>query len=209
MKFLCSLILLFSILSCKEKATLSSTHPQIGKDSNIINRESINPYEAIDVSPMDMSYLPDDYPIMKMENKTITPPVARLIYSRPRMQGRKIFGSLIKYNEPWRLGANEATELQLFQPVTIQKKSIPTGRYVLYCIPQENKWTIIFNGNFDCWGLQQDPSKDLYRFEVPAVTKDQAIEYFTMVFQKNSGGAELVIAWDNTEVRLPFQYATK
>lgn len=209
MKYLCSLIFVLSIFSCKEKATISATRPQLGKDTNIINRESINPYEAIDVSPMDMSYLPNDYPIMKMENRTIKPPVARLIYSRPRMQGRKIFGSLIKYNEPWRLGANEATELQLFRAVTIQKKLIPAGRYVLYCIPKPDKWTIIFNGNFDCWGLKQDPTKDLYSFNIPAVSKDQSIEYFTMVFQKNDMGADLVIVWDNTEARLPFQYSEK
>ncbi|HEV7620747.1 MAG TPA: DUF2911 domain-containing protein [Flavisolibacter sp.] len=209
MKYLCSLFFLFSLLSCKNQNSVPAPRLELSKDTNIIKSESYNPYEPIDVSPMDMSYLPNDYPILKMENKTTKSPVARVIYSRPRIQGRKIFGSLIKYGEPWRLGANEATEIQLFQPVTIQKKLIPAGRYVLYCIPRIDKWTIVFNGNFDCWGLKQDPSKDLYKFDISPITKEQPIEYFTMVFEKTPSGADLVTAWDNIEARLPFQYTEK
>ena len=137
-----------------------------------------NPYDPVDVSPMDMSYLPDDYPIMKMDNKTNKPPVATVIYSRPQMQGRQIFGSLVKFGEPWRLGANEATEIELFQPVSIQNKVIAAGRYVLYCIPQEKQWTIVFNRNFDCWGLKQDPSKDIFTFIIPVIQKERACRIF-------------------------------
>ncbi len=213
MKYLCSLLLVVIFFSCRDGSNSIpgkvASRPYLDKDSNIVRPEGQNPYEPVDVSPMDMSYLPDDYPILKMDNKTNKPPVARVIYSRPQMQGRKIFGSLVKYGEPWRLGANEATELQLFQAVTIDGKMIPAGRYVLYCIPQSDKWTIVFNSNFDCWGLKQDPAKDLYKFTIPVTEKDQAIEYYTMVFNKTDRGADLVMAWDNIEARLPFQYNDK
>ncbi|GAC1421091.1 MAG: hypothetical protein NVS1B13_10270 [Flavisolibacter sp.] len=209
MKYLCSIFFLIALLSCKNKENATFSRLGLAKDTNLIKKESFNPYEPIDVSPMDMSYWPNDYPILKMENKTKNPPVARVIYSRPRMQGRKIFGSLIKYGTPWRLGANEATEIQLFQPVTIKNKLIPVGRYVLYCVPQSNQWSIVFNENFDCWGLKQDRSKDLYIFDIPAKKKNQEIEYFTIVFEKTKIGADLIIAWDNIEARLPLEYARK
>ncbi len=209
MKYLWCTFFLITLLSCKSKENATFSHIGIAKDTNLIKKESYNPYEPIDVSPMDMSYWPNDYPILKMDNKTIKPPVARVIYSRPRMQGRKIFGSLISYGIPWRLGANEATEIQLFQPVIIKDKLIPVGRYVLYCIPQNNQWSIVFNENFDCWGLKQDRSKDLYLFDIPIEKKNQSIEYFTMVFEKTLKGADLIIAWDNIEARLPIEYSSK
>jgi hypothetical protein len=209
MKYLCSVIFLSVLLACTDTKTNSLSRIPIIKDSNIFKGQSANPYETVDISPMDMSYLPNDYPILKMDNKTTRLPVARIIYSRPQKQGRKIFGSLIKFGDRWRLGANEATEMELFQPVTIQNKTIAAGRYVLYCIPQADKWTIVFNGNLDCWGLKQEPKKDLFKFVIHVQQKEQSIEYFTMVFEKTGTGADLVMAWDNVEARLPFQYSEK
>lgn len=165
-----------------------------------------NPYVAVDVSPMDMAWLPVDYPKLTVRRPL---PVARVIYSRPHKQGRRIFGSLVKYGERWRLGANEATEIELFIPIKIQNKTVPKGRYILYCIPETDSWTIVFNSNLFSWGLNLDPSKDLYGFTIPAQTKNQSVEYFSMVFQPTPTGADLVMAWDNIEARLPFQYTEK
>ena len=205
MKFFFGLILLTGFLSCNDKAKPAEARPKVlPQDSNVVKNETANPYIAVDVSPMDMSYLPVDYPKLS-EKKSL--PVARVIYSRPHKQGRKIFGSLLKYGEPWRLGANEATEIELFIPVKIQNKTIPKGKYVLYCIPGEDKWTIVFNKNLNSWGLTPDPSKDVFSFDAPVQVKNQSVEYFSMVFQKTSPySADLVMAWDNIEVRLPIQY---
>ncbi len=91
----------------------------------------------LDKSPMDMSYWPANYPILKMSGKAKDVPVARVIYGRPLKNGRDIFGGIIKYNELWRLGANEASEIEFFKNVKIDGKAIPKGRYTLYCIPTE------------------------------------------------------------------------
>ena len=204
MKFLFSVIVLVSILSCNDTPQKTSSRPRISTDSNVVKQQSTNPYVAVDISPMDMSWLPTDYPKMS-DRKSL--PIARVIYSRPHKQGRKIFGSLLKYGEPWRLGANEATEIELFQPVKIQGKTISRGRYVLYCIPQEDKWTIVFNSNLYSWGLTPDPKKDLFHFDIPAVKKNQSVEYFSVIFQPSGTGADLVMAWDDTEARLPLEYS--
>jgi len=207
MKYLIGFIFLTGIISCNSTDTPSSANarprPKLPTDSNIVRGELSNPYVPVDVSPMDMSWLPADYPKMTARKPT---PVARIIYSRPHKQGRKIFGNLIKYGERWRLGANEATEIELFIPVTIQGKTVPKGRYILYCIPEMNRWTIVFNSNLNSWGLNLDPSKDRFRFAIPAQVKNQSVEYFSMMFQPTARGADLVMAWDNVEARLPFQY---
>jgi hypothetical protein len=153
---------------------------------------------------MDISYFPVDFPVIKMTKGTPELPVARVIYSRPHKQGRKIFGGLLKYGEPWRLGANEATEIELFQPLRIQGKTVAKGRYVLYCIPTENKWTIVFNNNNYTWGLKQEPKKDAYRFDIPIQKTQTSIENFTIVFEGKIPQGNLVMAWDDVEARLPF-----
>ncbi len=159
-----------------------------------------------DKSPMDMSYFPQGYPILKFQTKTAPDkPKARVIYSRPQKNGRIIFGDVVKYNEVWRLGANESTEIEFFKDVTIAKKKVLKGRYTLYCIPQSDKWTIILNKDVDSWGaFSYKKDLDVLRADVPVAGLDAIVEYMTIVFD-NSGS--LVMAWDKVKAVLPIVYS--
>jgi len=165
---------------------------------------------SIDKSPMDMSYFPEDYPKQKMLTPDMASPVARVIYSRPQKNGRVIFADssvsqnvIQHYGEEWRLGANEATEIEFFKPVTINNKKLAAGRYIIYCIPYPDKWKIIFNGNLYSWGLHIDKTKDLAETELPVIKNNTEIEYFTMLFKSASYGCDLVMAWGDMKVSLP------
>jgi hypothetical protein len=207
MKYYCLLLLiLFSACNDEQRpAAEQKPKPQI-RDTSLVPHQRANPFATVDISPMDMAYLPTDYPVLKMTHKLAGSPVARVVYSRPHRQGRTIFGGLLKYGEPWRLGANEATEIEFFQPVTIQNKTVGKGRYILYCVPQEHRWTIVFNSNLFTWGLTPDPSKDLFRFEIPVASTPSTLEYFTMAFEDKKDSADLIMAWENFMGRLPIQY---
>ncbi|HEX7754900.1 MAG TPA: DUF2911 domain-containing protein [Niabella sp.] len=163
-----------------------------------------NPYEPVDISPMDMSYFPVHYSLRKLAGKITTPPVMRVIYSRPHLQGRSLFGGVLKYDEPWRLGANEATELDVFHPIFLDNKKIEPGRYTLYAIPHEKSWTFVLNSSLDDWGLKQDSTKDLQRVTVPVTQGNPRAEYFTMVFRRTDQGADLLVAWDEQLAKIPF-----
>jgi Protein of unknown function (DUF2911) len=197
------------LFSCKEKEkqpVVTTISP--GKDSVQTTKDDIdaNPYVVVDVSPMDMSYYPADYPKLKMARQTTQPPVARVIYSRPHLQGRELFHDVLKYGENWRLGANESTEIDFFRDVTILGKKIKGGRYILYSIPGPAIWTIVLNSNIDSWGLQQDSAKDIQRFEIPVTHGNPSLEYFTMVFAKTATGADLIMAWGDVLVKLPVTF---
>jgi len=195
--------------ACEQKPKAEPVAEKVTKPDTSNKQQpeiTVNPYAPVDVSPMDMSYFPVDYPKIKMANANIPPPVIRLIYSRPHLQRRPLFNGILKYDEPWRLGANEASEINFYKTVTIQGKKIPAGRYVIYGIPHQDKWTIILNSNIDSWGLKQDASKDAGRFEIPITTNDMSLEYFTMVFEKTDTGADLVIAWADIIARLPIKF---
>src|SRR6201995_4065508 len=88
----------------------------------------------LDSSPLDVSYYPVNYPVLTIQDKVSEPLVARVVYSRPQKKGRKLFGHLIGYGQVWRLGANEATEIEFFRDVKIDNKTIKKGRYTLYAL---------------------------------------------------------------------------
>jgi hypothetical protein len=157
-----------------------------------------------DSSPLDICYYPVDYPVLKIEDKVSEPPVARVVYSRPQKRGRKLFGDLVAYGQVWRLGANEATEIEFFRDVRIDNKQVKKGRYTLYALVNEDNWTLIFNKETDTWGaFRYDSSKDVLRTTVAVEKKSDITEAFSIAFQKAGKGADLVISWDDVSVRLP------
>jgi hypothetical protein len=161
----------------------------------------------VDKSPMDMSYFPAGYPVLKIQDKATEPLVARVIFSRPQKNGRGIFGDLLEYGQVWRLGANEATEIEFFQPVRIGDHKIKKGRYTMYCIPYPDKWTIIINRETDTWGsFKYDATKDVARTDITVQKQADVLESFVIAFEKAQGGAALIIAWDNLKVSLPIAF---
>lgn len=158
----------------------------------------------LDKSPMDMSYFPANYPILKMNGKAKSEPYARIVYSRPLKNNRQIFGGIVKYGELWRLGANESTELEVFKNIKIGGKNISKGRYTLYCIPYENKWTIIINRDTFSWGsFTYNQKKDVVRVDIPVTNTDEISEALTIYFEDNASGANLIMMWDNVKTSLP------
>lgn len=158
----------------------------------------------LDKSPMDMSYWPNTYPILKLSGKVKDTPVARVIYGRPQKNSRVIFDGIIKYNEMWRLGANEATEIEFFKPVKINNKTIAKGRYTLYCIPSADKWTIIISKDNYSWGnYSYDVKNDMIRVDIKVEKNTETVEAFTAYFDETKTGANLVFMWDDVKTQLP------
>lgn len=158
-----------------------------------------------DKSPLDVSYYPVNYPMLKIQGQTKEQPVARVIYSRPKKEGRPVFGHLVEYGKLWRLGANEATEIEFFKQVTIGGKKLAKGRYTLFAIVNEKTWTIIFNKETDVWGsFIYNAAKDALRVEVPVEIMETPVELLCMTFEKSASAANLVIAWETTRIAVPF-----
>lgn len=159
---------------------------------------------ATDKSPLDISYFPDNYPVLKIQDKMTEPLVARVIYSRPQKNERKVFGELIEYGKLWRLGANEATEIEFYVPVKINDTKVKKGRYTLYAIPNSDQWTIILNKENDTWGsFRYDLKKDIVRMNVPVEKQSSLTENFSLLFEKAGAGFALSALWDDVKVSLP------
>lgn len=204
--FICATVT--ALLSCSDRQTTAdqAKTQQHGDTLHPVTPETENAYVPVDPSPMDMSYFPTEYPIMKMDSDNMKSPIMRVIYSRPQLHGRKLFHGFLKYGEPWRLGANESTEIEFYQKVTIQNKQVKPGRYIMYCMPQQDQWTIVLNSNIESWGLKQKANKDVDRFVIPVTHHNPRLEYFTMVFESIPKGANLIIAWEEEVAKLPIDF---
>jgi hypothetical protein len=130
-----------------------------------------------------------------------------ITYCRPSMKGRKIFGSLEKYGEVWRTGANEATNIRFSEQVMIGDQKIDSGTYALFTVPNEKEWTIIINKGANGWGAYDyKKEEDVVRFNVKPSMVKNALELFTIDFVNiKKDVVEMRIAWENTEVLVPIR----
>ena len=149
---------------------------------------------------------PLDFALFHPEVEKATP-VARIIYSRPHKKERVIFGGLVPYGEIWRTGANQTTELTLFQDVFFEGNKLKSGSYSIYTIPNEQEWTIIINSKLHTWGVYDyDATKDVLRFKVSPTTISESRESFGIAFDGKNGKGKLLLAWENIEVYINLEY---
>ena len=129
---------------------------------------------------------------------------------RPYAKGRTIWGTLVPWNQPWRLGSDEATTLITQKPLVIGDKTIPAGVYTLYLVPSENDVTkIAFSSALGGWGIPVNTANDIARFDVKKDTVPTAVEQLTLAVKSDAatGGGVLSITWDTTQFSLPFTVA--
>lgn len=127
-----------------------------------------------------------------------------LVYSRPGVKGRKIFGDLVPYNKVWRTGANSATRIKFNDDVTFGGHALKAGEYALFTVPKENEWEIIINKGSANWGTEYKMEDDIFRVKAKPMKLDQPVETFTMQFANvKSNSTDLHIMWDRTAVSIP------
>ena len=151
-------------------------------------------FKGLDASPLDVITFPTSN---RETNKS-----ARVLYSRPQLKGRDI-ASLVPEGKVWRMGANEATELTLYAPMSLGGTALASGAYTLYAIPNGEQMTIIVNTATNVWGAYSyDAAKDFVRVNVPIQESGDYLEAFSMAFEEVDGGAALHMGWGNYRTKV-------
>lgn len=128
----------------------------------------------------------------------------KINYGETSMKGREIFGNLVPYGKVWRTGANEASVIEFNKDVKLNGKLVKAGKYSLFTIPGEEKWTIILNSIWDQWGAYNyDESKDVIRFEVEA----EEVEKHEKLNITLSKEGMIQIIWEETMVEFQLEKA--
>jgi hypothetical protein len=124
-----------------------------------------------------------------------------IVYHRPEVGGREIWGKTVPYGKVWRSGANENTTITVTDDVTVEGKPLAAGTYGLHTIPDKDQWTIIFSKNSTSWGsFSYDEKEDALR----VTTKPHAAESFevlTYVFDDvKPDSAVATLRWEKLAV---------
>jgi hypothetical protein len=168
-------------------------------------------FRGLDKSPLDRAYLPDNFAHDRKfapERKLGETAIIKVDYSRPQKKGREVFGGIVKFNEVWRLGANETTEIKVYKDIHIGGKLLKMGTYSMFAIPTKDKWTIIFNSDLDSWGhYNYNKDHDILRIETPVIENKELIEALSIQFEDlEKEKAVMYIAWDMAKVELAVSY---
>lgn len=134
-----------------------------------------------------------------------------IAYSRPGKKGRVIFGDLVPYGKLWRTGANMNTTIEFSTDVTINGQKLEKGKYALFTIPGKEKWEIIFYTDYNNGGTpdEWDESKVALKTTVNSSKRQSVLESFRISIENlKSSGADLVLAWEMTEVAIPTEVPT-
>jgi hypothetical protein len=134
----------------------------------------------------------------------------RIDYGQPHLRGRSLHtGNLVPLDSVWRLGANEATELETGVDLTIGGHLVPKGKYTLYALPTAGGWKLIVNKNTGQWGTDYKVEHDLVRIDLRRRTLAAPIESLSIWLIPSTmtpaqlgtpPSGDLRIAWGTTEL---------
>jgi len=127
-----------------------------------------------------------------------------IVYHRPEVGGREIWGKVVPYGKVWRAGANENTTITFSDDVAVEGKPLTAGTYGLHAIPDKDSWTVIFSKNSTSWGsFSYDEKEDALR----VTTKPQAADFreaLTYTFEDvKADSAAATLRWEKLAV--PFR----
>src|SRR5215468_5924696 len=127
-----------------------------------------------------------------------------IVYHRPAVGGREVWGKTVPYAKVWRAGANDNTTITFTDDVTVEGKPLAAGTYGLHTIPDKDQWTIIFSKNSTSWGsFSYDEKEDALRVTVKPHPAEM-FEQLTYTFEDvKPDSAVATLRWEKLAV--PFQ----
>jgi len=133
-----------------------------------------------------------------------------VVYHRPAVGGRPIWGQLVPYGEPWRAGANENTTIMFSTDVKVGGKPLKAGTYGLHMIPTAKDWTIAFSNMSVAWGsFTYDQKEDALRITVTPRTETTSQERLSYRFDDPTDAkTTLVLSWEKLSVPITIEVET-
>jgi hypothetical protein len=132
-----------------------------------------------------------------------------LDYSSPAVKGRTIWGEVVPYDKPWRMGANAPTTLRASRDFVFAGKPVPAGTYALYAVPGKSAWNVALSSKLDTGGNDYDSKHDVVRVSLKP-TAAVGRERLTYLFENTTdSGAQLTLEWEKVQLAIPLTVDTK
>lgn len=181
----------------------------IGTSFNIIGKAG--PYLNIDSVISSNIRLQQAHPKLAVINRldsvkaTIGQTNIRVVYSRPSVRDRGIFGAVVPWGRVWRTGADAATRILISKPLYFQGQELPAGEYSIFTLPTPGHWTIIFNKKANIWGTEYDAQYDILKLPMQVTSLPELTEMLTIeLLPTENNGGTLTVTWEHTKASLNF-----
>lgn len=139
-----------------------------------------------------------------------------IVYSRPSVNQREIWGNLVPYGmnnlgfgtakeSPWRAGANENTIFKTTDNIKIGGKDLPAGKYGLHMVVHEdNTAKVLLTKNHGAWGSYFFEPLDVV-LEVDVTTNEiPHVEQLKFEFNEVNGSSAVAsLNWEKKQI--PFK----
>ncbi|MCA1734519.1 MAG: DUF2911 domain-containing protein, partial [Acidobacteria bacterium] len=110
-------------------------------------------------------------------------------------------GGLVPFDQPWRMGANEATTITFSDPVMVEGKNLEAGTYSLFAIPGQESWTLAINKDPEQWGAYgYDQEKDALRAEIEPVPSSHTEWMRFSIDPTSPTSAVVMLNWEKLAV---------
>lgn len=128
-------------------------------------------------------------------------------YGRPALKGRDLL-SLAPVGTVWRVGRNEATEIETAADLKVGGKVLKAGKYSLWAKKVgDNQWTLNFHPKTGIWGAPE--LKEGYVAEMPLTLSkaNDSAELVTITVADNKGKGNIKIQWGTAVLSGDFEVA--
>jgi len=133
--------------------------------------------------------------------QTIGTTEVKITYHRPGVKERVIWGDLVPYDRIWRVGANEATTIEVSNDVTVEGNKLTAGKYALFAIPGKEEWTFIFSKQADIWGTYgYSKAEDLFRIKAKPMPAPHCEWMHFMFANLKEDSAKVILHWEKIMV---------
>jgi hypothetical protein len=112
-------------------------------------------------------------------------------------EARKIWGNLVPFDQPWRLGADEATTIITQKPIMIGDVLVPEGAHTLYLIPAaDGSAKLAISTAVGGWGIPVDTKHDVGRTDLKKDALPTPVDQLTLALGRDG---LLKISWESAQ----------
>lgn len=161
------------------------------------------------ISSLTFAQFQDGLSVKKSARKTETSTFGlgkiEVNYGSPKKKGRKLFGELVPYGKIWRVGADNATSIEMNTSFYVGDNKVDAGKYALFLIPEQSgDWKLILNKNANQWGAYgYDEELNVLETTVKAESTKEEVEALDIRFHELADGkGTLQIVWGKTQINI-------
>jgi hypothetical protein len=125
-------------------------------------------------------------------------------FGRPELKGRDVM-KMAPAGTVWRMGMNEATELETAATLKFKNFTLKPGKYSLWAKKvSDSDWVLIFNTKTGQWGTEYDAKADLGSTPLTVGQSPSSVELMTITLSGKDKDGVMELTWGPNKLSTTF-----